>query len=85
MLQEKDVLVYTIPSCPYCEAAKQLLRSKGIPFTEIKVSTPEERVALVEKAQGRKTVPQIFIKGRSIGGYDDVKALENQGGLSQEM
>lgn len=77
------VVVYTTNTCPYCQRAKDLLGLKGIPFQEINVTDPEARLALVEKAQGRKTVPQIFIHDAPIGGYDDLKALDEKGELSR--
>ena len=80
-LQESDILVYTTKVCPYCHAAKGLLNQKGVKFKEIDVSDPVERLALIEKAKGRKTVPQIFIKNQHIGGYDDLKALDDRGEL----
>lgn len=80
-LEESDVLVYTTKTCPYCQRAKELLRHKRIAFKEIDVSDPAERASLVKKAHGRQTVPQIFIKDRHIGGYDDLKALDDRGEL----
>jgi glutaredoxin 3 len=74
--------VYTTPYCPYCTAAKDLLRSKGVAFTEIDVSGNRElRAAMVKRAHGRTTVPQIFIGTNHIGGCDDLYALEEAGGL----
>lgn len=81
MLNENDILIYTTKTCPYCHGAKELLRHKGVNFKEIDVSGSDARMALIEKAKGRKTVPQIFIKGQHIGGYDDLKALDDRGEL----
>lgn len=76
------VEIYSTTYCPYCVRAKQLLDAKDIEFTEIDVTGDDEaRVSLVEKSGGRKTVPQIFIDGQSIGGYDDLRALEESGQL----
>lgn len=76
------VEIYSTDYCPYCVRAKQLLDAKDIDYTEIDVSGNDEaRIALVEKSGGRKTVPQIFINGASIGGYDDLRALEESGKL----
>jgi len=76
------VEVYSTNYCPYCVRAKQLLDAKDIDYTEIDVTGNDEaRMALVEKSGGRKTVPQIFINGQSIGGYDDLRALEESGKL----
>lgn len=77
-----NVEVYSTNYCPYCVRAKQLLDAKDVDYTEIDVTGDDEaRMALVEKSGGRKTVPQIFINGQSIGGYDDLRALEESGQL----
>lgn len=74
--------IYTTPTCPYCLAAKELLTKKGVAFDEIPVSgDPEGRRRMIERAQGRTTVPQIFIDDRHIGGCDDLYALDSEGGL----
>lgn len=76
------IVVYTAPNCPYCVSAKSLLKAKGQKFEEIDVSqSPELRDAMVQKAGGRRTVPQIFIDDRHIGGFDDLHALDQKGGL----
>lgn len=78
----KSVEIYTTPTCPYCMAAKRLLTRKGVAFTEIDVSRdPAQRAAMTARADGRRTVPQIFIGGRGIGGSDDIHALDADGGL----
>jgi glutaredoxin 3 len=75
----EPVLVYTTTTCPYCIRAKRLLGAKGITYREVDVSQdPETRTYLVE-ATGQRTVPQIFIGGKSIGGCDDLHALDRQG------
>ena len=74
--------IYTTPYCPYCIAAKELLVKKGVTFTEIDVSgNREKRAAMVKRANGRMTVPQIFIGATHIGGCDDLYALEDAGKL----
>ena len=74
--------IYTTTTCPYCVKAKNLLTKKGLAFTEIDVTGDvNAREALVLKAEGRRTVPQIFINDRPIGGCDDLYALEAQGNL----
>lgn len=74
-------MVYTTPFCGYCSAAKRLLKTKGVQFTEIDVMFhPERRHEMVERS-GRHTVPQIFIGSRHIGGFDDLSALEDSGEL----
>jgi glutaredoxin 3 len=73
--------MYATSWCPYCERARQLLRTKGVTLEEISIEThPERRAEMIERS-GRRTVPQIFIDGRHIGGCDDLYALEQAGGL----
>jgi glutaredoxin 3 len=80
------VEVYSTQTCPYCVRAKSLLDAKDVDFEEIDVTGDDEaRMALVAKAGGRRTVPQIFINGQSIGGYDDLRALEETGKLDQML
>lgn len=74
--------IYTTPLCGYCHAAKRLLTQKGAAFTEYDVSRDADlRARMVDRAGGRRTVPQIFIDGRHIGGCDDLYALDGKGGL----
>jgi len=75
------VEIYTTPTCPYCHAAKALLADKNVDFTEISVLDPDLREKMTERAHGRRTVPQIFVGDVHVGGYDDLAALERQGGL----
>lgn len=82
MSAAERVLVYSTPFCGYCAAAKRLLTSKGAEFTEIDVMMdPARRAEMLEKSGGRRTVPQIFIDGRHIGGFDDLSALDSSGEL----
>lgn len=77
-----SIEIYTTPYCPYCTAAKKLLRSKGADFVEIDVGRDRaQRARMVERAGGRMTVPQIFIGETHVGGCDDLYALEGAGGL----
>lgn len=77
-----EIVVYTKDYCPYCHAAKELLRAKGAAFTEIDIlKHPERRAEMVQKAGGRTTVPQIFIGTRHVGGCDDLHALDAAGKL----
>jgi glutaredoxin 3 len=77
-----SVEIYTTPTCPYCAAAKRLLTRKGTTYTEIDVSRdPAIRTAMTKRAGGRRTVPQIFIDGKHIGGSDDLHDLDDDGGL----
>lgn len=76
------VEVYTTNYCPYCVRAKQLLDVKDVTYSEIDVTGDDAaRMALVQKSGGRKTVPQIFINDVAVGGYDDLRLLEEQGKL----
>ncbi|WEJ58981.1 glutaredoxin 3 [Devosia sp. FJ2-5-3] len=75
------VEIYTTPTCPYCHAAKSLLNEKGVDYTEITVLDPELREAMTKRANGRRTVPQIFVGETHVGGYDDMAALDREGGL----
>ena len=63
--------IYTTPTCPFCHAAKDLLRAKAVSFEEIVVIDPDKRAAMSARVDGRTSVPQIFINGSYIGGCDD--------------
>ena len=75
------VQIYTTQWCPYCHAVKSLLAGKGISYEEVNAEDPEVRSAMVQRAHGRWTVPQIFIGDTHVGGYDDMAALERRGRL----
>jgi glutaredoxin 3 len=75
------VEIYTTPWCPYCHAAKSLLNEKGVAFTEVDASDDAVRSAMIDRAHGRRTVPQIFIGETHVGGYDDMAALDRRGEL----
>ncbi len=76
-----EVTIYTTGTCPYCFAAKSLLAKKGVRYEEIDVTGDDaERARLVERT-GRRTVPQVFIDGASIGGYDELAELDRGGQL----
>ncbi len=79
-----NVVMYGTRFCPYCMFARRLLKRKGIEFTEIKVSGRKLWDELEEKS-GRNTVPQIFINDESLGGYDDIAALDRKGELDQKL
>tara|TARA_R110002126_G_scaffold172606_4_gene321355 strand:+ start:4872 stop:5129 length:258 start_codon:yes stop_codon:yes gene_type:complete len=71
-----DVIIYTKAYCPYCVRAKSLLEQKQVAYHEIKIDEqPERRAEMIEKANGRSTVPQIFIGTTHIGGCDEMFAL----------
>jgi len=77
-----DITIYTKSWCPYCSAAKKLLGDKGVAFTEIDIEKkPEARAEMIQRANGRSTVPQIFIAERHVGGCDDLYALDDRGQL----
>jgi glutaredoxin 3 len=76
------VELYTTSSCPFCVRAKSLLKSKGVPFVEIDVTEDAElRQKMVELSGGRRTVPEIFINDKIVGGYEELKALDDAGEL----
>jgi len=76
------VEIYTTRTCSYCLRAKALLSHKGVAFTEIDVGDDDAlRQAMAERAGGKRSVPQIFIDGRHVGGCDDLHALDQTGGL----
>ena len=78
----KPVEIYTSPLCGFCHAAKRLLNSKGVKFTEVDVlAHPERKAEMIKRANGGRTVPQIFIGGQHVGGSDDLHALERAGKL----
>jgi glutaredoxin 3 len=81
-MADARILVYSSPFCGFCSAAKRLLKAKGAEFTEVDVMfEPARRDEMIERSGGRRTVPQIFIDGRHIGGYDDLDALDKAGEL----
>jgi glutaredoxin 3 len=78
------IVMYTTQICPYCMRAKALLRSKGVDFEEIDVGRDTRlREEAMRLSGGRRTVPQIFIDDRSIGGYDELWALDQAGELDR--
>ena len=77
-----QIEIYTTPYCPYCIAAKELLKRKGAAFTEIDVSSDSKRRAeMTKRSNGGYTVPQIFIGSTHVGGCDDLYALDGEGKL----
>jgi glutaredoxin 3 len=79
------VVIYTTNYCPYCHGAKALLRSKSIAFEEIDVGADLARREEMERLSGRRTVPQIFIDGKPIGGFDEARRLETLGELDRML
>ena len=77
------VVIYTTTSCPYCTRAKAYLRSKNVDFEEIDVSRDERLQEEIIRLSGRRTVPQIFINGKSVGGFDNIKQMDATGDLDR--
>ncbi|MBX7149972.1 glutaredoxin 3 [bacterium] len=75
--------VYTTGYCPYCTAAKSLLKQKGVTFNEVKVDGDAAKREWLVKTTGQRTVPQIFINNRSIGGFQELSELESTGKLDE--
>lgn len=76
--------IYTTALCPYCVAAKNFLSARGHTYQEIRIDLdPARREEMLRRAAQRRTVPQIFINGRHVGGYDDMMALVHAGALAQ--
>ena len=74
--------MYTSTFCGYCFAAKRLLTKKGVEFEEINIgASSQQRQEMLARSEGRYTVPQIFIDGQGVGGYDDIAALDRRGEL----
>jgi glutaredoxin 3 len=79
-----EVEIYTTPWCPYCWRAKHLLKKKGVAFIEFDLwQESDRRAEMVRRADGRTTVPQLFIDGQAIGGSDELLALEASGELDR--
>ncbi len=78
----KKITMYTGPRCGYCEAAKRLLTRNNAPYNEIDISKVDGAMdEMIKKANGRRTIPQIFFDEQHIGGYDEVRALEKENKL----
>jgi glutaredoxin 3 len=78
----KPIRVYSTRICPYCLMAKRLLANKGAPYEEVLVDLDgTRRVEMTERSGGRRTVPQIFIGDRHVGGYEELAALDRAGEL----
>lgn len=80
-----EVKIYLTPWCPYCTMAVRLLTEKGVPFERIDVSGDRETRAWLRETSGQRTVPQIFIDGRSFGGYSDIALLDRRGELDRAL
>ena len=81
-----QIEIYTSPYCGYCSRAKSLLNKKGVGYEEIDVTQGEGKQAeMMQRAAGRRSVPQIFIDGKHVGGCDDLYALDAAGGLDSML
>ena len=80
----KKITIYTGPFCNYCDAAKRLLTRNKAPYSEINIATVDGAMEeMIKKANGKRTIPQIFFDDRHIGGYDEVRALEKENKLQE--
>ncbi len=76
--------VYSTAVCPYCVAAKNLLKSRGLEWVELRIDTDAvQRDTMLARSGGRRTVPQIFVNDQHVGGYDDLVAADRSGKLTQ--
>ncbi|WHZ17929.1 MAG: Glutaredoxin 3 [Rhodanobacteraceae bacterium] len=79
-----DIEIYSTAICPYCIAAKNLLKSKGLDWRELRIDAdPAARAEMLRRAPGARTVPQIFINGTHVGGFDQLAAAERSGRLQE--
>lgn len=80
------VEIYTKAWCPYCRMAKRLLEGKGQSFTEFDVEADPDRLReMLDRSDGRWTVPEVFIDGDLVGGYDELRAMDSDGRLDQRL
>ena len=80
----KNITIYTGPMCNYCEAAKRLLARNNATFNEINIATVDGAMEeMIKKANGKRTIPQIFFDDQHIGGYDETRALEKDNKLKE--
>ena len=78
----KKITIYTGPMCNYCEAAKRLLSRNNVSYKEINIATVDGAIdEMIKKANGKRTIPQIFFDDQHIGGYDEVRTLEKENKL----
>lgn len=81
-----NVEIYSTAACPYCVAAKNLLKAKGLAYTETRIDTdPAKFAEMLKRSNGRRTVPQIFVNDSHVGGYDDLIAADRSGRLAQML
>ncbi len=84
-MSEHAVVMYATTSCPFCVAARNLLRGKGVTWTEVSVDIEPDKRAEMMSRSGRRTVPQVFIGDEHIGGFDDLDALDQEGALDRML
>lgn len=78
----KIIIIYTKNNCPFCDMAKNLINIKNLQYKEVNISNDQNKIdEMIKKAQGRRSVPQIFIDGEHIGGFDDLSEYNNAGKL----
>ena len=83
-MNSPEILMYSTHTCPYCDRARALLERKQAEYREIKVDTdPAERDIMLKRSGGRRTVPQIFIGEKHVGGFDELAALDRAGKLNE--
>lgn len=80
-----DVVLYTRTACGYCARALALLQRKGVDFQEIPAEGAERRAEMIQRSNGGRTYPQVFVRGKHIGGSDDLMALERSGELDRML
>lgn len=83
--QNPRIVVYGTETCPYCTAARMLLKKKGLDYEDILVSRDDEKRAEMERRSGGHTVPQIFINDEPVGGFDELYALDREGRLDEML
>ena len=82
----KNITIYTGPLCNYCEAAKRLLQRNNATYNEINIATVDGAMdEMIKRANGKRTIPQIFFDDQHIGGYDDIRALEKENKLEEML
>ena len=80
----KNIIIYTGPSCNFCDAAKRLLERNKLKFSEVDVSSGENiREEMIKKSNGQRTIPQIFFGERHVGGYTELRSLEKENRLKE--
>lgn len=78
-----EILIYLTPSCPFCKMAIRLLQDKGLSFDQVNVAGNSVLWQEMEQKTGRQTVPQVFVNGHHVGGFDDLSAAEKSGELDR--